>query len=144
MHHAALFSPTNLGDLRLRSERYIAASQHRNADRIDAAPARRAFPKAWQLNLQSHPAGHVAFLRRTDEHGRVGFLAREFAVDARWPHRLVRCDVDLDASLIRFHGLRRADPGAQPILRETPYELPRRPFWLMTNCSVFLFVGTLR
>jgi hypothetical protein len=123
------FRHTDLADLCMRSQRYVEASRHRHADRIDAAPERRAFPIDWRLDLQRHPQGRLVFLRRTDEFGRVRFLAREFEVDARWVHRLVRCDFDIDASRIRFHGLRRADPVSQPVLRETRYELPHRLFW---------------
>lgn len=123
------FRHADLTDLCTRSSRYVEASRHRHAARIGDAPARSGFPKRWRLDLQRHPQGRIVFLRRTDDHGRVGFLAREFDVDRRWVRRLVRCDIDLDASLIRFHGLRRADPASQPVLRETRYELPRRPFW---------------
>lgn len=122
-HHA------HLADLCTRSSRYIEASRHRHAARIGDAPSRSEFPKSWRLDLQRHPQGRIVFVRRTDDHGRVGFLAREFDVDPRWVRRLVRCDFDLDSSLVRFHGLRRADPTSQPLLRETRYELPRRMFW---------------
>lgn len=123
------FRHADLADVCTRSRRYIEASRHRHAARIGDAPRRSDFPKRWRLDLQRHPHGRIVFLRRTDDRGRVGFLAREFDVDPRWVRRLVRCDVDLDASLIRFHGLRRADPTSQPVLRETHYELPRRMFW---------------
>lgn len=123
------FRHADLADLCTRSSRYIEASRHRHAARIGDAPSRSDFPTPWRLDLQRHPNGRIVFLRRTDGHGRVGFFAREFDVDPRWVHRLVRCDVDLDASLIRFHALRRADPTSQPVLRETRYELPQRMFW---------------
>ena len=123
------FRHADLADLCTRSRRYIEASRYRHAVRIGDAPSRSDFPKRWRLDLQRHPQGRIVFLRRTDDRGRVGFLAREFDVDPRWVRRLVRCDLDLDASLIRFHGLRRADPASQPVLRETRYELPRRMFW---------------
>jgi hypothetical protein len=123
------FRHANLADVCARSRRYVEASRHRHAGRIGDAPARSDFPKQWRLDLQRHPQGRIVYLRRTDDRGRVSFLAREFDVDPRWVRRLVRCEVDLDASLIRFHGLRRADPAAQPLLRETRYELPRKTFW---------------
>jgi hypothetical protein len=123
------FWHADLADLCTRSVRYVEASRHRHADRIDAAPARTSFPRSWRLDLQRHPQGRVVFIRRTDDLGRVRFLAREFDVDRHWVRRLVRCDFNIDASTVRFHGLRRADPASQPVLRETRYELPRRLFW---------------
>jgi len=123
------FRHPDLAGLCARSRRYVEASRHRHAARIEAAPPRRPFPSAWRLDLQRHPSGRIAFLRRTDDEGRVSFNAREFDVDPRWVRRLVRCDVDLDAERIRFFGLRRAEPTVQPLLRETPYSIPRRMFW---------------
>jgi hypothetical protein len=65
-------------------------------------------------------------LRRTGAAGGVELLGRHFEVDATWPHRLVRAEVDLDAGRIRFYALRRRDPAHQPLLREVAYKLPRR------------------
>jgi hypothetical protein len=45
-------------------------------------------------------------------------------VNPHWVHRLVRCEVDLDAAAIRFYALRRRDPTWQPLLHEAPYVLP--------------------
>ena len=56
-------------------------------------------------------------------------LGRTFDADPGWPHRLVRCEVDLSAETIRFHALRRRDPHHQPLLCETPYVFPYKPFW---------------
>lgn len=123
------FRHPDLAGLRVRSHRYIAASRHRHASRIDDAPPRRPFPRGWSLDLQRHPSGRIVFLRRTDDEGRVSFHARQFEVDPRWVRRLVRCDFDIDAGRIRFFGLRRADPTAQPLLGETQYSIPRRMFW---------------
>jgi hypothetical protein len=55
-------------------------------------------------------------------------LGRRFEVDATWPNRLVRAEVDLDADSIRFYALRRREPDRQPLLREVAYRLPRRRF----------------
>jgi hypothetical protein len=60
--------------------------------------------------------------------GGVELLGRHFEVDATWPHRLVRAEVDLDAGQIRFYALRRRDPAHQPLLHEVAYALPRRRF----------------
>jgi hypothetical protein len=124
----ARFTHESLDGLRGRSDRYVAAARVRSAARIEAAPPRRPFPEGWALDLQARPRGRIVYLRRTDEHGAVELLGRRFAVDASWPHRLVRAVVDLDAGRIRFHALRRREPGRQPLLCELAYRLPRRRF----------------
>lgn len=114
-----------LGD---RSDRHIAAYRRRAAARIEAAPQRRSFPSDWALDLQVPLHGQIIFLRRTTERGSVRLLGRSFDVDSLWAHRLVRCEVDLDAEKIRFYALRRRDPQCQPLLAEVPYAPPPRRF----------------
>jgi len=98
------------------------------AARIEGAPPRRPFPAAWQPDLQAHPEGVVIFIWRTSEAGTASLLGRTFEADPLWPHRLVRCEVDLSAQTIRFHALRRREPNHQPLLRSAPYVFPRRLF----------------
>jgi hypothetical protein len=121
-HHASL------ADLQECSRRYIAAYRRRASVRIDAAPQRRSFPDRWRQDLQAHPRGLVIFIRRTSERGTASLLGRSFEIDPRWPHRLVRCELDLDADVIRFVALRRREPSHQPLLGSTPFRFPRRPF----------------
>jgi hypothetical protein len=122
------FHHNSLAGLQAQSRRYIRAYRQRAAARIDDAPKRRPFPSPWQPDLQAHPQGVVIFIRRTSEAGAVSLLGHTFEVDPRWPHRLVRCEIDLSNRTIRFHALRRRDPNHQPLLRRTPYAFPRRPF----------------
>jgi hypothetical protein len=122
------FHYNSLADLQAQSRRYIRAYRQRAAARIDDAPRRRPFPSPWQPNLQAHPQGVVIFIRRTSEAGAVSLLGHTFEVDPLWPHRLVRSEVDLSNKTIRFHALRRRDSNHQPLLRQTPYTFPRRPF----------------
>jgi hypothetical protein len=96
-----------------RSGRHVAALRRRRADRIEAAPPRRAFPERWRLNLQARLRGRMVYVRRTDAEGRAEVLGRAFEVDQHWAHRLVRAEVDLDAGKIRFYRLRRREPGDQ-------------------------------
>jgi transposase len=124
----ARFTHESLEGLEAQSGRYVAASRLRAAARIEAAPSRRPFPKAWAPDLQAAPRGRIIYLRRTGATGGVELLGRHFEVDATWPHRLVRAEVDLDAGQIRFYALRRRDPAHQPLLREVAYKLPRRRF----------------
>lgn len=122
------FQHESLAALCERSARYVVASRRRAVARLAAAPPRPPFPECWKLDLQRTPAGRIVYLRRTDDHGRVTFLGRTFPVDAHWPHRLVRCIVDLDGHMIHFHALRRRAPHEQPLLHTLPYTFPRRPF----------------
>lgn len=114
-------------DLQGHSDAYIAAHRARTARQADTA-ARRPLPDRWHLDLQAALRGRVIYLRRTTDTGTVSLLGRSFAVDAHWTHRLVRCEVDLDAHCIRFHALRRRDPSSQPLLCITDYDPPTRRF----------------
>src|SRR5690606_21903418 len=103
----------------------------RLAVRIEAAPPRRPLVDDVP-DLGRPPAGRLVFIRRTTDAGRVTILNRWYPVDRRWPHRLVRCELDLDERSLRFHALRRREPTEQPLLAELPYGPParwyRRPF----------------
>ena len=122
------FQHADLAGLRRRSNDFLRALRHRHALRIDAAPARRPTPLGASLPLEDALRGNVIFLRRTDAAGRAHILGRVFPVRRNWSHRLVRADVDLDRNRILFFALRRREPTHQPVLRETPYEFPRRRF----------------
>jgi hypothetical protein len=110
------------------SARYIAAYRAKTAQRREAAPSRRAFPRDFQLDLNALLKGTIIFLRRSDERGAVHMLGTVFPVDQYWVHRLVRCEVDFTDRRIRFYALRRRDPNDQPLLRELPYRRADKPF----------------
>lgn len=122
------FDHQTLAGLRARSARFVAASRQRAAVSHERIPPRMPFPSGWRLDLQAPLQGHVIFIRRTTEYGAVALLGHSFRVDPQWCHRLVRCEVLLDKHCIRFYGLRRAQPEAQPLLRETRYRFPKRRF----------------
>ena len=124
----ARFQHPSLEALQAQSARYVAAHRHRAAARIEAAPGRRPFPRSWRLDLQAHPQGRLVFLRRSNGQGEVQLLGRALAVDPLWQHRLVRADVDLTKCRIRCYTLRRRAADQQPMVKETRYALPRRPF----------------
>ncbi len=111
-----------------RSDRYVAAVHRRAAPRLEAAPPRRAFPEEWTLDLQARPHGRLVFLRRISEQGTADLLGRTCQVDPRWPHRLVRSEVDFDTNRIRFYALRRREPESQPLLQTVRYRFPRHGF----------------
>lgn len=124
----ARFHHDCLAELQERSHRYLQASHQRAAARIEAACDRRIFPKGYRLKLQAPLRGRVIFLRRTTEHGSAHLLGRTFEVERLWPHRLVRCEVDLDKGWIHFYALRRRDPNHQPLLNKIRYKVPTRTF----------------
>lgn len=124
----ARFTHTSLDDLTAQSGRYVSASRARAADQRASAPARVPVPRRWRLDLQAPLHGRLIFLRRTTERGAVSLLGHTISVDEHWCHRLVRCEVLLDDQRMRFYALRRAQPDAQPLLREIPYTLPERRF----------------
>jgi hypothetical protein len=126
----ARFKHPSLAGLVDRSDRYVAAARLRAAPRIESAPPRRPFPAGWSMAaaLRKPLAGRVVLLRRSDAAGRVTVLGRQYAVDAAWPGRLVRADVDLDAREIRFHALRRRQHDNHRLLCTTPYAPPTKRF----------------
>ena len=124
----ARFRHKDIPDLTIRSDRYIAAYRSRMAQYIKDAPPRRPFPEGWKLDLQAHPQGKIIYIRRTGEKGTVYILGHRLIVDKHWLHRLVRCEVDLQAERIKFYRLRRREPNDQPCLGEVVYKLPRKRF----------------
>jgi hypothetical protein len=124
----ARFQHEDLGALQGRSARHVAALRRHRAERIAAAPARRPFPRDWQLNLQAPPRGRLVYLRRSDGTGAVDLLGQTWRVSELWPHRLVRAEVHLDRGRIRFFSLRRRAPKDQPLVLEARYRLPQRRF----------------
>jgi len=110
------------------SARYIAAHRARSATRREQVPSRRPFPSAFRFDPHAPLRGTIIFLRRTDDAGRAHLLGSRFDVTPQWPHRLVRCEVDLTAHQIRFYALRRRAPAEQPLLNEVPYHRQHKPF----------------
>jgi putative transposase len=124
----ARFQHAALSDVQQRSGRHVVALRLHRAARIDAAPPRRTFPVQWALDLQAAPRGRLIYLRRTDAQGRIEVLGQRWQVSERWPHRLVRAEVDLNGHKVRFYTLRRREPLSQPLVLEVPYRLPQRRF----------------
>jgi hypothetical protein len=114
--------------LQERSLRHVRALRQHRAARIETAPARRAFPADWRLDLKKRPGGRLVYLRRTNAQSEVNLLGQTWKVSEVWPSRLVRCEVDLDSDKIRFHTLRRKEPTSQPQILEVDYRLPNRGF----------------
>lgn len=122
---ARFWDPT-LPELEARSDTYVVASRARSAVRIEAAPERTPFPLERPIDLSRPPTGRLVFLRRTSDSGSVSILGRRYPVDPRWPHRLVRGELDLEARRLRFFALRRREPDDQPLLGEVSFEPPAR------------------
>jgi hypothetical protein len=83
---------------------YIAADRARTSAAAEAAPPRWPMPKRFKLNLHARLRGVMIFIRRTDEAGHVHMLGQRFAVSPKWPHRLVRCEVEFRSSLHTLFG----------------------------------------
>jgi transposase len=111
------FQHHSLAELCVHSGRHVAALRRHRAERIAAAPPRRPFPRRWELDLKRAPCGRLIYLRRTDGTGAAEVLGQRFAVDGRWPNRLVRAEVDLGGGTITFYRLRRREPTDQPVLQ---------------------------
>jgi hypothetical protein len=122
------FEHQSLAELRERTGRYLEALPARSASRIEAAPARPAFPARWRLDLQAKPRGRLLYLRRTSDDGCAEVLGHKFPVERSWTQRLVRAEVDLDAGQITFYGLRRRDPSQHIFLKTLEHKVPHKPF----------------
>jgi hypothetical protein len=116
----------SLAALQDQSARFIRAFRQMTAIRRESAPCRRPFPSPWSLDLQAPPRGTVIFLRRSNDDHAVRFFGRAFRVSAHWPDRLVRAEVNLTESTIRFYGLRRREPHEHQLLSTTNFTLTTR------------------
>ena len=114
--------------LAAQSARFVTAHRERYAVRIEDAPARRAFPRHWRLDLQRPLQGTVIFVRVTDAAGQAAVLGHTFQVSDLWCHRLVRAEVDLTKHKIRFYALRRKEPDKHVLLSTHDYEPPKKRF----------------
>jgi len=122
------FQFADLAQLLHHSARYIQARRQRNAQRLDSAPRRRAFPRPFRFDPRQLFAGSVIYLRRTDSKGHLHLLGHRLLVDAHWVNRLVRCEVHLHRSQIQCFALRRRAPNEQTLLATLAYQWPNKPF----------------
>jgi len=122
------FQFTARPEVQAQSQRYVRACRDRHAERIASAPARRAFPRGWELDLQTPLQGQVIYLRYTTEKGYLSLLGHTFEVSDVWCQRLVRAEVDLTHHQVRFYALRRRDPHNHLLLRTHEYVPPIKPF----------------
>lgn len=118
----------DMGELQMRSSQYIAAHRLRTHALAEAAPRRRGVPKGFVFKPRAPLSGRIIFVRRTNETGQVHMLGQTFNISSTWPHRLVRCEVDLDHQQIRCFALRRRAPTEQPLLVTIPYHRLDKPF----------------
>jgi len=126
------FHHNSIADLQARSTRYIQAHRRRSACRTEAAPTRASFPDQWRWDERAPlNGGTIIYIRRTNDHGQVNLLGHRFEVQPTWPHRLVRCEVNLDIHKILFFALRRFEPDVQPLLNHAHYEPKQK--WLTSR-----------
>ena len=122
------FTHRDMAGLRRQSRRFIDAHRTRAAERIAAAPERRAFPEGFTGKPGKALAGTVVFLRRTDSAGRADCLGHRWKVSRNWTHRLVRIEVDLTAGKVSMYSLRRREPASQRLLKTFRYQVPQHKF----------------
>jgi hypothetical protein len=116
-----------------RSDAFVEAHQQRHLRRIQAAPPRLPMPEA----LPRQPRhGRVIFLRRSDAEGRVHLLERCFRISPHWPHRLVRCELDVLQGCVSFHALRRAAPTQQPWLASAALTVKLTPWYRASDGAI--------
>ncbi len=118
----------DMGELQMCSNQYIAAHRARTHALAEPAPRRRDVPKGFAFKPRAPLRGRIIFIRRTNDTGHVHMLGQTFHVSSTWPHRLVRCEVDLDHQEIRCFALRRRAPTEQPLLVTIPYHRLDKPF----------------
>jgi len=118
------FTFTSLREVRQQSDRFLKAVHERSASRIQDAPHRRAFPRDWTFEAHQLLKGTVIYLRRTNDQGAVSLLGHTFPLEATWPHRLVRCEVDLTHGKMTFFKLRRREPHDHPKIKTIDYTAP--------------------
>jgi hypothetical protein len=118
----------NVAQLEAACERYVTAHRARSSPRQEKAPKRPIISQEFTLNLNAKLKGTMIYLRRTDERGHAHLLGQRFEVCERWPHRLIRCEVNFTEEHIRFYALRRRDPQDQPLLHELPYRREHKLF----------------
>ena len=116
----------NIKDVEKHLEKYVQAHRFVHQEKILSAPRRRAFPKRWKRNDKTLFPGKIIYLRRTDGSGRIRLLEREFLVSEHWVNRLVRAEVDLEESKIRFFALRRAEWSKQRLLKTMKLRLAKK------------------
>lgn len=124
----ARFHHEHLGALSLASNRFTQAYRRHLVRKQDPETPRHPFPENWIIDWQKPPRGIIIYLRRTDENGAVRILGHTWKVDPLWPHRLLRCHVDLTEHRIDFYRLRRRAPEDQPHVTTLEYHLPSRRF----------------
>jgi hypothetical protein len=106
--------------LSARSEAFLQAHRSKHAARIASAPPRWPLPNPLP-RTPTQPL--VMFLRRTSDQGQIRLLDRTVFVDKNWPHRLVRCQIDVLTGQLQIFALRRRQPDWQPMLQATHYEV---------------------
>lgn len=106
----------SLDELRQRSARFVEAyTEHLRSKGVDERAPRHPLAEI-QIDYSTVPRGRVVFLRRTNAHGTVDILSHRIRADPHWPHRLLRCELDLPDQTLRCYRLRRRAPADQPLI----------------------------
>lgn len=118
----------SLDDLRTRTAAFVGSYRDEKAAPVERVPSRIAVPSDWHPTFPEKVTGKVIFLRYTNDLGEAFLLGRNFLVDANFPNRRMRCEVDFTNDLISFYLLRRSEPTIQPLVAAVEYKFPERQF----------------
>ena len=110
------FHHLSLPGLQTRSDKFCTAYSTLRSGRVEHAITRRQWPAKTPAKTIS--AGVIIFIRRSSETGSVRILEQTYEVDAQWPHRLLRCVLNVATRTLHFHRLRRREPTRQPLAKK--------------------------
>ena len=109
------FQHLSVAGVQARSDKFCAAYSALRSGRVEHAIARRRWPA--KAPAKSITTGVIIFIRRSTETGSVRLREQTYAVDAQWPHRLLRCVLHVATRTLHFHRLRRREPARQPLAK---------------------------
>lgn len=109
-HHA------HMEGLQACSDKFCRAYSALRAGRAEHTITRRRWPR--KALSKSITSGTLIFIRRTSETGSVRILEQTYQVDAQWPHRLLRCVLNITTRTLHFYRLRRREPTKQPLAKK--------------------------
>lgn len=110
------FHHLSLAGVQARSDKFCAAYSALRSGRVEHVIARRRWPAKGPA--KSITTGVIIFIRRSSETGSVRILEQTYEVDAQWPHRLLRCVLNITTRTLHFHRLRRRQPARQPLAKK--------------------------
>ena len=111
----------------------LSKLRERSAAFIDAYIGRRrrgtGMRRAWQEPARVPVSNQIILLRRLDESGRLRLCSQHFQIARSWAQRLVRCEIDVNAQMVRCYRLSHRDPHYQTHIAKRKIKLRLVPWW---------------